>query len=83
MDILVREMLPGEEVDVRDFFKRNLGLIDRFFFTVAFGDALRSAHKQLGSSFVAVCEEKIVGSVSLRIVVYADERIGLIDAIAS
>ena len=80
--VSIREILPGEERGVREFFERNLGLIDRFF-AVAFGDALKSALKKLGTSLVAVCKGKIVGSASLRIHVYADKRIGLVDAIVT
>jgi Zn-dependent protease/GNAT superfamily N-acetyltransferase len=82
-EILVREMLSGEEDKVRDFFEGNLGVIDRVFFLLAFRDALKSAPKQLGTSLVAVFDGEIVGSVSLRIVVYAGKRIGLVDAIVA
>jgi len=74
-EILVREILPGEESKVRDFFERNLGVIDRIFFPLAFRDALKSAREQLGTSLVAVYNGEIVGSVSLRIVVYSEKRI--------
>jgi GNAT superfamily N-acetyltransferase/Zn-dependent protease len=82
-EILVREMLDGEESEVRDFFEENLGIIDRIIFPLAFRDSLKSAIKQLGTTFVAICDGKVVGSVSLRIVVYAEKRIGLIDAIVA
>jgi len=79
--ILVREILPGEEKAVRELFKRNLGPIDRLFFLLAYREALKSALKQRGNCLVAVCEEIVVGSVSLRVLFYAEKRIGLIDAI--
>ncbi len=83
MDHEVREILPSEKEDVEEFFKRNLGPIDRVFFHLAFEDAIKSALKQVGTSLLAVYEGKIVGSVSLRIVVYAEKTIGLIDAIVT
>ncbi|MDH5268244.1 MAG: hypothetical protein OEW62_11305, partial [Candidatus Bathyarchaeota archaeon] len=82
-EIFVREILHGEESKVRDFFERNLGVIDRIAFPLAFREALKSALKQMGTSLVAVCNGEIVGSVSLRIVVYAEKRIGLVDAIVT
>jgi len=82
-EIFVREILHGEESKVRDFFERNLGVIDRIAFPLAFREALKSALKQLGTSLVAVYNGEIVGSVSLRIVVYAEKRIGLVDAIVT
>jgi len=82
-EVIVREILRGEEEYVRKFFERNLGPIDDFFFNLSFGEALRSASKQLGASLVAVREGKIVGCFSLRIVVYGEKRIGLVDAIVT
>jgi len=82
-EIFVREILHGEESKIQDFFERNLGFIDRIFFPLAFKDALKSARKQLGTSLVSVCNGEIVGSVSLRIVVYTEKRIGLVDAIVT
>lgn len=82
-EILIREMLYGEGSKVRDFFERNLGVIDRLIFSLAFRDALKSASKQLGTTLVAVSDGDIVGTVSLRIVVHGDKRIGLIDAIVA
>lgn len=34
-DFSVREMLSDEEKEVRELFKRSLGLIDRLFFLLA------------------------------------------------
>ena len=82
-EIFVREILHSEESKVRDFFERNLGIIDRIIFLLAFRDALKSALKQLGTTLIAVRNREIVGSASLRIVVYAEKRIGLIDAIVT
>ena len=82
-EVTVREILPDEERAVRDFLERNLNPIDGLFFSLGFGDALRSARKQLGTSLVAECEGRIVGSFSLKIVVYGSRRIGLIDAIVT
>jgi len=81
--IFVRELLPGEEKDVRGFIERNLNPIDGLFFGLGFGDALKSARKQLGASLVALFEGKVVGSFSLRIVIYRGKRVGLIDAIVT
>lgn len=82
-EISVREMLHGEESKVRDFFEENLGVIDRIIFPLAFRDALKSAARQLGTTLLALSNGEIVGSVSLRIVVYSEKRIGLIDAIVT
>lgn len=81
--IAVREMMQGEESKVQDFFERNLSVIDRLFFFLAFKDALKSALKQQGTSLVAECKGAIVGSVSLRILVYTEKRIGLVDAMVT
>ena len=82
-EISFREMLHGEESKVRDFFEENLGVIDRIIFPLAFRDALKSAAKQLGTTLLALSNGDIVGSVSPRIVVYSEKRIGLIDAIVT
>lgn len=82
-EISFREMLHGEESKVRDFFEENLGVIDRIIFPLAFRDAFKSAAKQLGTTLLALSNGEIVGSVSLRIVVYSEKRIGLIDAIVT
>jgi len=82
-EIFVREILLGEEKMVEELFKRSLGPIDGFFFRLAFREALNSALKQQGTCLVAVCEGMIVGSVSLRIMSYAEKKIGLIDAIVT
>jgi len=79
----VREILPGEEKAVRELFKRSLGPIDRLFFLLAFRDALRSALEQRGTCLVVVSNGRVVGSVSLRILSYAEKRLGLIDAIVA
>ena len=71
-------MLPGEEGEVRNLFRENLGLVDRFFFLMAFKDSLKS-----GATLVAISGGRIVGSVSLRILSYSSKRIGLIDAIVT
>jgi GNAT superfamily N-acetyltransferase len=75
-EIFVREMLPGEEGEVRNLFRENLGLADKFFFLMAFKDSLKS-----GATLVAVSRGRIIGSVSLRILSYSSKRSGLIDAI--
>ena len=82
-EVTVREILPDEERAVREFLESNLNRIDGLFFGLGFSDALKSARKQLGTSLVAVSEGRVVGSFSLRIVVYRGKRIGLIDAIAT
>ena len=82
-EISFREMLHGEESKVREFFEENLGVIDRIIFPLAFRDALKSAAKQLGTTLLALSDGEITGSVSLRIVVYSEKRIGLIDAIVT
>jgi len=81
--ISVHEMLSEEERAVRKLFKKNLGYIDRFFFGLAFRDALKSTLKQQGGCLVAMYEGRVVGSVSLRILSCAGKRFGLIDAIVS
>jgi len=82
-EVVIREMLRTEEEDVRRFFERNLGPIDNFFFNLSFREALKSSSRQLGASLVAEYQGKIVGCFSLRIVVYGEKRIGLIDAIVT
>ncbi|MBO3803791.1 MAG: GNAT family N-acetyltransferase [Candidatus Brockarchaeota archaeon] len=77
-EIVVREMLGGEEGEVRNLFRENLGLVDRFFFLMAFRDSLKS-----GATLLAVSGAGIVGSVSLRILPYSGKRVGLIDAIVT
>lgn len=81
--IHVREMLPVEERSIRELFEKNLGVIDQLFFHLSFRNALKSARKQQGTTLVATYDGKIVGSVSLRILIYAKKRIGLIDAIVT
>ncbi len=78
----IREISKGEEKDVRDFLEANLGIIDRVVFNLSLSDALRSAVRNLGATLIAVYNEHIVGTVSLRIVVYGARNVGLIDAFA-
>jgi len=82
-NIAVRELLPGEEKTVRDFYRQSLGLIDGLIFQLAFRDALKSAAKRRGTTLVAVFDGRCVGSVSLRILAYSGKTIGLIDAIVT
>ncbi len=78
--ILIHEMLPDERPDVEALFARSLGLIDRIAFLLSFEDALKSAQKQKGGSLVAVCEDRIVGSISLRTQAIRGKQVGFIDA---
>jgi len=73
-EISVRDMLRGEEGEVRDFFERNLGFVDSVFLNLAFRYALKSAREQLGETLVAVCGGGIVGGVSPGIAVCLEER---------
>ncbi|MEM2914319.1 MAG: GNAT family N-acetyltransferase [Candidatus Bathyarchaeia archaeon] len=80
-EIHVREMLNSERTDVLELFKNNLGVIDQLFFQLAFKDSLKNLSKQQGTVLVAICNKVIVGTVSLRVVIFSNKRIGLIDAI--
>ena len=81
-EISIREISKCEERDVRDFLEANLSIVDRIVFNLSFGDALKSTVRNLGSTLVAVSNEHIVGTVSLRIVVYGTRNVGLIIAFA-
>ncbi|MBO3798620.1 MAG: GNAT family N-acetyltransferase [Thermoproteota archaeon] len=83
MQIIIREMQPGEEREVKKLFTRSLGIIDRFVFQTAFDEARKSAGKQCGGTLVAESDGKIVGTVSMRIKVLKGKRTGFIDALVS
>ena len=83
MQAIVREMLPDEKADVEELFSRSLGLVDRIIFLLSFEDALKSAQKQSGGSLVAVYNDRIVGSVSMKFQLFEGERTGFIDALVT
>ncbi|MCX8183423.1 MAG: GNAT family N-acetyltransferase [Crenarchaeota archaeon] len=83
MLFVVREMQPGEEKEVKNLFRKSLGIIDRIAFQISFGEALKSARKRCGGTLVAEFDGKIVGTVSMRIQVFKGERTGFIDALVS
>jgi GNAT superfamily N-acetyltransferase len=83
VQVLVREMLPGEKADVEELFSRSLGLVDRIVFLLSFEDALKSAQKQSGGNLVAVYNDRIVGSVSMRVQLISGKRTGFIDALVT
>lgn len=83
MQVLVREMLPGEKDDVEGLFGRSLGLVDRIVFLLSFEDALKSSQRQSGGSLVAVHDGRVVGSVSMRFQPIRGRRTGFIDALVT
>ncbi len=83
MRIVVREMQPGEEKEVKKLFTRSLGITDRIIFQLSFEEARKSAEKQRGTTLVAEFGGKIVGTVSMRIQVIKGKRTGFIDALVS
>jgi len=82
-DILIREISLEEEKAVRDFFEKNLGIIDTIIFNLSFGDVLKSTRHGMGTTFVATKGEKIVGSFSVRLQTHRGKRVGFIDAIVT
>ena len=83
MQVLVREMLPGEKDDIEGLFGRSLGLVDRIVFLLSFEDALKSSQRQSGGSLVAVHDGRIVGSVSMRFRLVGGRQTGFIDALVA
>ncbi|MEM2930922.1 MAG: GNAT family N-acetyltransferase [Thermoproteota archaeon] len=83
MQIVIRELQPGEEKDVEKLFTRSLGITDRIVFQLSFEEARKSAVKQCGGTLVAEFDNKIVGTVSMRIKVLKGKRTGFIDALVS
>ncbi|MEM3407690.1 MAG: GNAT family N-acetyltransferase [Nitrososphaerota archaeon] len=83
MQIVVHEMQPGEEKEVKKLFTRSLGITDKVIFQLSFEAAQKSARKGSGVTLVAELEGKIVGSVSMRIQVLKGKRTGFIDALVS
>lgn len=81
--ISIREMLPDEKKKVRQLYKKSLSIINRIAFTFAFNDTLKSARRQKGSCLLALHEDRVIGSFSLRIIEVAGQSIGLIDAIVT
>jgi GNAT superfamily N-acetyltransferase len=83
MQVLVREMLPGEKDDVEGLFGRSLGLVDRIVFLLSFEDALKSSQRRSGGSLVAVHDGRVVGNVSMRFWLVGGRRTGFIDALVA
>jgi Zn-dependent protease/RimJ/RimL family protein N-acetyltransferase len=81
--VLVREMLPGEEAEVEALFGRSLGLVDRVVFLISFEDALKGAQKHGGGCLVAILGGRIVGSASMRVQPIGGKRAGFIDALVT
>jgi len=83
MQVVVREMQPNEEEDVKKLFARSLGITDRIIFQLSFEEARKSALKKSGGTLVAELEGRIVGTVSMRIQVLKGVRTGYIDTLVS
>ncbi|MEM3648809.1 MAG: GNAT family N-acetyltransferase, partial [Thermoproteota archaeon] len=83
MQIVIRELQPGEEKEVEKLFTRSLGITDRIIFQLSFEEARKSARKQCGGTLVAELDGKIVGTVSMRNQVLKGKRTGFIDALVS
>lgn len=81
--VSIREILPNEEKEVRELYQKSLGPIDELFFLLAFKDALKCRREQRGTNLVALLDGRVVGSVSLRIVIIEEKKVGLIDAIVT
>ena len=81
--IHIRVMLPSEKSEIEKLFGRSLGLIDKIFFQLTLEGALKRAKKQLGSSLVGRLNDRIVGSVSMRIQLIGGRRAGFIAALVS
>ena len=79
--IFVREILPGEKNEVERLFSRSLGFVDRIIFSLSFEEAEKSAKKQTGGTLVAVHEDRIVGSVSVKTHLINGKKTGFIDAL--
>lgn len=82
-EILIREIRQGEEEAVKEFFEKNLGIIDTLVFNLSFKDVLKSARRGMGTTFVATKEDRIVGSFSVRLQDYREKQVGFIDAIVT
>ena len=44
-EVSIRQILPGEEKTVREFFEKNLGIIDSIIFQLSVGHAMESARQ--------------------------------------
>jgi GNAT superfamily N-acetyltransferase/Zn-dependent protease len=81
MKVLVREMRSSERADVEELFSRSLSLINRIVFQLAFENALKYTQKQSGGCLVALCDGRIVGSVSMKFKLLGGARTGFIGAL--
>ncbi|MEX2681175.1 MAG: GNAT family N-acetyltransferase [Candidatus Sigynarchaeota archaeon] len=82
-NIIIREMAISEQGLVRAFFKRCLGFLDLLVFSIVFTDIVKSIKKQQGCCLIALQNDVIVGTMSLRMLDYGRQKVGLIDAVAS
>ena len=81
--IHIRVMLPGEKSEIEELFDRSLGLLDKIFFQLTLEGALKRAKKQVGGSLVGILNDRIVGSVSMRIQRTRGRQAGFIGALVS
>ena len=52
-DILIREMRADEEKTVREFYGKNLGMINTISFNLSFSDVLKCSRRGMGTTFLS------------------------------
>ncbi len=82
-ELVIREMIPGEEDEVRNLYKKNLGIIDRLIFLLGFSGILKYIEKKEGACLVGLYDNKIVGTICVQLFKIDGENHGLIDMVAS
>lgn len=81
--VQIRELKNSEMPLVKQLFKENLWILDRLIFTGAFNSIMKDKENGAGTSFVAIMNDKVVGSISVRLFEIKGEKHGLIDSVVT
>ena len=81
--LLIREVEEAEIPLVKQLFRENLWLLDRLFFTSTFTSIMKEREGGGGTSFLAMMDGQVAGTVSVRVVRIQGEQHGLIDSLVT
>jgi Zn-dependent protease/RimJ/RimL family protein N-acetyltransferase len=81
--VQIRELEIPDIPLVKQLFRENLWILDRLIFTGAFNSIMKDKENGAGTSFIAIMNDRVVGSISVRLFEIKGEKHGLIDSVVT